>query len=288
LDIKDIKKIGVYGMTGTMGIGITQVCAQAGFEVIGSSRSEERANKAIATLDKTLSRIVEKGKITAEDKAATLGRIKGTADIKEFAQCDLVVEVAVEEMGVKKKVLSELDEICPKHAILATNTSCLSIMEMAMATSRPEKVFGLHFFNPVPLMKLLEVVKTIATSEETLKIGRQFGEAVGKSVVTAQDAPGFIVNRLMVPQLLNAIKMLESGIATREDIDTAINLGLNHPMGPLTLSDLIGLDVIKFIADGVYEEFKDPQFVSPTLLNKMIAAGWLGRKTGKGFYDYSK
>lgn len=282
----EIKKIGVYGMTGTMGLGITQVCAQAGYQVVGSSRSEERVAKALASLDKALARSVEKGKISEEDKAAALSRVKGTTNVKDFADCDLVIEVAVEELKVKKRVLAELDEICPKHAILATNTSCLSIMEMAMATSRPEKVLGLHFFNPVPVMKLLEVVKTIATSEETLEIGRKFGESVGKAVVTAQDAPGFIVNRLMVPQLLNAIRMLESGVATREDIDTAINLGLNHPMGPLTLSDLIGLDVIKFIADGIYEEFKDPQFVSPTLLTKMVAAGWLGRKTGKGFYDY--
>ena len=282
----EIKKVGVYGMTGTMGLGITQVCAQAGYQVVGSSRSEDRVAKALASLDKALARSVEKGKISEEDKAAALGRVKGTTNVRDFADCDLVIEVAVEELEVKKRVLAELDEICPKHAVLATNTSCLSIMEMAMATSRPEKVLGLHFFNPVPVMKLLEVVKTIATSEETLEIGRKFGESVGKTVVTAQDAPGFIVNRLMVPQLLNAIRMLENGVATREDIDTAINLGLNHPMGPLTLSDLIGLDVIKFIADGIYEEFKDPQFVSPTLLTKMVAAGWLGRKTGKGFYDY--
>ena len=282
----EIKKVGVYGMTGTMGLGITQVCAQAGYQAVGSSRSEDRVAKALASLDKALARSVEKGKISEEDKAAALGRVKGTTNVRDFADCDLVIEVAVEELEVKKRVLAELDEICPKHAVLATNTSCLSIMEMAMATSRPEKVLGLHFFNPVPVMKLLEVVKTIATSEETLEIGRKFGESVGKTVVTAQDAPGFIVNRLMVPQLLNAIRMLENGVATREDIDTAINLGLNHPMGPLTLSDLIGLDVIKFIADGIYEEFKDPQFVSPTLLTKMVAAGWLGRKTGKGFYDY--
>lgn len=282
----EIKKVGVYGMTGTMGLGIAQVCAQAGYQVVGSSRSEDRVAKALASLDKALARSVEKGKISEEDKAAALGRVKGTTNVRDFADCDLVIEVAVEELEVKKRVLAELDEICPKHAVLATNTSCLSIMEMAMATSRPEKVLGLHFFNPVPVMKLLEVVKTIATSEETLEIGRKFGETVGKTVVTAQDAPGFIVNRLMVPQLLNAIRMLESGVATREDIDTAINLGLNHPMGPLTLSDLVGLDVIKFIADGIYEEFKDPQFVPPTLLTKMVAAGWLGRKTGKGFYDY--
>jgi len=284
----EIKKVGVYGMTGTMGLGIVQVCAQAGFEVIGSSRSDERVAKAIASLDKTLSRSVEKGRMSEEDKTATLGRIKGTTDIKDFADCDLVVEVAVEDIDVKKKVLTELDAICKKDTILATNTSCLSIMEMAVVTSRPEKVVGLHFFNPVPLMKLLEVVKTIATSDEVVEIGKKFGEAVGKKVVTAQDAPGFIVNRLMTPQLLNAIRMLESGVATREDIDTAMNLGLNHPMGPLALTDLIGLDVMKFIADGIYAEFKDPQFISPILLTKMVAAGWLGRKTGKGFYDYNK
>ena len=179
-----------------------------------------------------------------------------------------------------------MDIICPKHAILATNTSCLSVIDMAMTTSRPDKVLGLHFMNPVPIMKLLEIIKTIATSEETLEAGRAFGDSLGKIIVVAQDSPGFLVNRLMIPYILNAIRMLETGIATREDIDTAINLGLNHPMGPLTLADLVGLDVVFFIANAMYEEFKDPQYVSPVLLKKKVTAGWLGRKMGKGFYEY--
>ena len=187
---------------------------------------------------------------------------------------------------MKKKIFAELDKICPEHTILATNTSCLSIIDMAMVTTRPDKVLGLHFFNPAPVMKLMEVVKTIATTGETLEAGKAFGASLGKTIVIAQDSPGFIVNRLLIPFILNAVRMLEAGVATREDIDAAINLGLNHPMGPLTLADLIGIDVVFFIANAIYDEFKDPQYITPTLVNKMVSAGWLGRKTGKGFYEY--
>jgi len=197
-----------------------------------------------------------------------------------------MIEVAIENIDLKKKIFAELDKICPKHAILATNTSCLSIIDMAMATTRPDKVLGLHFFNPAPVMQLIEIIKTIATSDDTLEIGKTFGKSLGKTIVVAQDAPGFIVNRLLMPFLLNAIRMLDAGVATRDDIDTAINLGVNHPMGPLALSDLIGLDTVFFIVNSIYEELKDPQYAPPPLLKKMIAAGWLGRKTGKGFYDY--
>jgi len=179
-----------------------------------------------------------------------------------------------------------MDKICPKHAILATNTSCLSIIEMAMATSRPDKVLGLHFFNPAPVMKLLEVIRTIATSEETLEVSRRFGESLGKVIVVAQDAPGFIVNRLLIPFLLHAISLLEASTSKREDIDTAINLGLGHPMGPLKLADFIGLDVVLSVAEAIYEELKAPRYAPPILLKKMVAAGWLGRKTAKGFYEY--
>ena len=237
-------------------------------------------------INKTLTKSVEKEKITQEDKDAALARIKGATDLKAFADCDLVIEAAIENLDLKKQIFADLDKICPQHTILATNTSCLSIIDMAIATSRPEKVLGLHFFNPVPIMKLLEIVNTIATSDETLEASKEFGKSVGKTIVIAQDAPGFIVNRLILPFILNAIRMLESGAATREDIDVAINLGLNHPMGPLSLADLIGLDTVHFIASGIYTELKDPQYASPTLLAKMVAAGWLGRKTGKGFYDY--
>lgn len=198
-----------------------------------------------------------------------------------------MIEAAIENLELKKKIFAELDKICPKHAILATNTSCLSIIDMAMVTSRPDKVLGLHFMNPVPILRLLEIVKTIATSDETLEIGQTFGASLGKTIVIAIDAPGFIVNRLLMPNLINAIRMLDAAIATKEDIDTAINVGLGHPMGPLTLADLIGLDTTLFVCEAIYEEFKDPQYAAPPLLRKMVTAGWLGRKTGKGFYDYT-
>ena len=187
---------------------------------------------------------------------------------------------------MKKKIFTELDRVCPKNVILATNTSCLSIIDVAAVTSRPEKVLGLHFMNPVPLMKLLEIVNTIATSKETLETGKEFGKSVGKTIVIAKDTPGFIANYLVMPFLLNAIRIMDNGVATKEDIDTTINLGFNHPMGPLTLCDLIGLDTILFVVDAIYEDTKDPQFAAPSLLKKMVTAGWLGRKTGKGFYDY--
>ncbi len=280
-----IKKVGVVGC-GQMGGGIAQVCAQSGYSVVVSEINNELLQKGLALINSLLTKNVQKGKITQPDKDAIMARLKGTTDMKDFGDCDLVIEAAVEKLDLKKKILGDLDKICPKHTILATNTSCLSIIDMAVATKRPEKVLGLHFFNPVPVMKLLEIVRTIATSKETLDAGREFGNSLGKTIVMAQDAPGFIVNRLLVPQLLNAMRMLESGVATREDIDAGIALGLNHPMGPLTLSDLVGLDTILFIAEGIYAEFMDPQYTAPVLLKKMVTAGWLGRKTGKGFYDY--
>jgi len=281
----EIKKVGVVGC-GIMGSGITLVCAQSGYPVIVSEINDELLNKGLASINSFLSKSVEKGKVSQQDKDATLGRVKGTTSTKDFSECDLVIEAATENIDLKKKIFAELDKVCPKHIILATNTSCLSILDVAVVTTRPEKVLGLHFFNPVPIMKPLEIVKTILTSDDTLKTGENFGKSVGKTVVIAKDTPGFIVNYLLQPFLLDAIRMLEVGIATKEDIDTAINLGLNHPMGPLTLTDLIGLDTILFIADAMYEELKDPRFAAPILLKRMVTAGWLGRKTGKGFYDY--
>jgi 3-hydroxybutyryl-CoA dehydrogenase len=281
----EIKKVGVVGC-GTMGSGIVQVCAQSGYQVVVSEINDELLNKGLASIDSSLAKAVERGKLSQQDKDATVSRIKGTIQTQDFSDCDLMIEVAIEQMDLKKKIFAELDKICPEHAILASNTSCLSIIDFAMATRRPEKVLGLHFFNPVPLMKLLEIVRTIATSEETLQTAKDFGNSVGKTIVIAQDMPGFIVNRLLIPFILNAINMLDSGVATKEDIDTGINLGLNHPMGPLTLADLIGLDTLHFIASSLYDEFKDPQYASPPLLRKMVIANWLGRKTGKGFYEY--
>ncbi len=281
----EIKQVGVVGC-GQMGSGITQVCAQAGYPVIVSEINEELLNKGLASINSSLTKSVEKERITQQDKDSTIARIKGTTVMKDFSDCDLVIEAAIENLDLKKKIFIELDKICPKPAILATNTSCLSIIDMAMATTRPDKMLGLHFFNPVPAMKLLEIVKTIASSEETVELGKSFGKSLGKTIIVAQDAPGFIVNRLMVPQILNAIRMVEAGVATREDIDTGLTSGLNHPLGPLSLADLVGLDTLYFIANSTYAEFKDPQFAPPILLKKMVTAGWLGRKTGKGFYEY--
>ncbi len=282
----EVKKVGIVAMTGIMGTGIAQVCAQAGYQVLGSSRSQDNINKALASINSQLTRAVERQRITQADKDAAVSRIKGTTSMQDFADCDLVVEAAAEDMQLKKGIFAELDKICKKDAIIASNTSCLSIIDLAIATKRPDKVAGIHFFNPVPVMKLVEVVKTITTSDDTVATSKKFCESVGKTVVIAKDAPGFIVNRLMTPFILNAVKMLESGVASREDIDTAINLGLNHPMGPLALVDLIGIDTFLSFADAQYEEFKDPQFSSPVLLRKMVSAGWLGRKTKKGFYEY--
>jgi len=281
----EIKKVGVVGC-GLMGAGIVQVCAQSGYQVVTSEINDELLNKGLTFINKTLTKSVEKDKISQQDKDATLSRINGTTSTKDFADCDLMIEAVIENMDLKKKIFAELDKICPKDAILSTNTSCLSIIDMAMATSKPEKVLGVHFFNPAPVMRLMEIVRTVSTNDETFETGKKFGESLGKTVVAAQDAPGFIVNRLVIPFILNAIRMLEAGIATREDIDTAVNLGLNHPLGPLALTDLIGLDTVYFIAKSIYEEFGDPQYAPPILMKKMLAACWLGRKTGKGFYNY--
>ena len=281
----EIKKVGVVGC-GAMGSGITQVCAQSGYQVVVSEINDELLNKGLALINSFLTKSVDKGKISQQDKDSALARIKGTTNTKDFSDCDLMIEAAIENMDLKKKIFAELDKICPKHTILATNTSCLSIIDMAMATTRPDKVLGLHFFNPPPIMQLLEIVRTIATSDDTLQIGKDFANSLGKTTVIAQDTPGYIVNRLLIPYLLNAIRLLEAGVATREDIDAAIHLGLNHPIGPLTLLDLVGLDTTLFVASAMYEELKDPRFALPTLLKKMVTAGWLGRKTGKGFYEY--
>jgi 3-hydroxybutyryl-CoA dehydrogenase len=281
----EIKKVGVVGC-GLMGSGITQVCAQSGYQVVVSEANNELLNKGLASISNFLTKGIEKGKISREDKESTLGRIKGTTDMNNFSGCDLVIEAVTENMDLKKKIFAELDKISPPHAILSTNTSALSIIEMAAVTKRAEKVLGLHFMNPVPIMPLLEIVQTIATSNETLETSKKFGKSLGKTIVVAKDTPGFIVNRLHVPYILNAIRLLEAGIATREDIDASIKLGLNYPMGPLTLTDFLGNDTLYNIACDMYEKLKDPQYAPPILLQKMIAAGWFGRKSGKGFYKY--
>ena len=281
----EIKKVGVVGC-GSMGAGIAQICAQSGYQVVVSEINDELLKRGMGSIDKVLGRSVEKGKLSQADKDAIMGRLKGTTSTTDFSDCDLVIEAAIENLELKKKIFAELDGICKPDAILATNTSCLSIIEMAIVTKRPDKVLGLHFFNPATVMKLLEIVKTIATSDEVLEASQKFGESLGKTNVIAKDAPGFIVNRLWLPFLLHCIKLYEDGVASREDIDNAIQLGLGYPMGPLTLADMVGIDVVKFVSDALYEQLKDPRYIVPTLVDKMVAAGWLGRKTGKGFYDY--
>ncbi len=281
----EIKRVGVVGC-GLMGSGISQVCAQSGYQVVVSEINDELLNKGLASISSFLTRNVKKGRVSQAEKEATLARIKGTTNTRDFGDCDLIIEATIENMDVKKKIFAELDTICSEDAILATNTSCLSIIDMTTVTTRPEKVLGMHFFNPVPSMKLLEIVKTIATSDETLKVGKEFGKSIGKTTIIAPDTPGFIVNRLLLPFMLGACRMLETGLATKEDIDAGVRLGLGHPMGPLALADLIGMDTISYIANAIYEELKDPLYASPIILKKMVAAGWLGRKTGRGFYAY--
>jgi 3-hydroxybutyryl-CoA dehydrogenase len=270
------------------GSGIAQVCAQSGYHVIVSEINDALLNKGMASINSLLAREVDKGRLSTEDKNSALSRIKGTTNAKDFSGCGLIIEAVIENMDLKKKVFTELDKICPPDTILATNTSVLSVIDVAVATSRPDKVLGLHFFNPVPVMKLVEVIKTIATSEDTLGIGTEFVKSLGKTAIVAKDTPGFIVNRQLAPFILNAIRLLEDGVASREDIDAGVRLGLNHPIGPLQLADFIGLDTVYYGAVSTYEELKEPQYAPPVLLRKMVTAGWLGRKTGKGFYDYDK
>ena len=281
----DIKRVGVVGC-GLMGAGIAQTSAQSGYQVVVSEINDELLNKGLGAMKAQLARSVEKGKLSKEDEEARLARLKGTTNTGDFADCDLVIEAAVENLELKKKIFAELDPICPPQTFLATNTSCLSVTEIAVATKRPDKVIGMHFFNPVPVMRLLELVVTILSSEETLNAVKSFGESLGKTVITAKDMPAFIVNRLLTPMMLEAVRVLEAGAATREDIDNGMVLGCNHPMGPLTLADFVGLDTMYYIAESMYEEFKDPKFAPPLLLKRMVQAGHLGRKAGKGFYDY--
>jgi len=281
----EIRKVGVVGC-GLMGSGIVEVCARAGYEVVVREVNDEFLQKGLGRIKKSMSRGVRKGKLAQEDMDAAWGRIKGTTTLADMADCDIAIEAAVENMEIKKSIFAELDGILPPHAILASNTSSLCITEMASVTKRGDKVLGIHFFNPVPVMPLIEFVRTILTSDETMAIAREFGASLGKTMVTAKDTPGFIVNRLLIPYLLDAVRIYENGLASKEDIDTAIKLGLNHPMGPLTLLDFVGLDTCLFIADAMYEEFKDPRYAAPPLLRRMVLAGHLGRKSGKGFYDY--
>jgi 3-hydroxybutyryl-CoA dehydrogenase len=281
----EIGRVGVVGC-GLMGSGIAETCARAGYEVVVREVNDEFLQRGLARIKKSLSKAVERGKASQEQADRALAAIHGTLDLADMAHCDLVVEAAIENMELKKEVFAELDAILPPHAILASNTSSLCITEMASVTHRGDRILGIHFFNPVPVMPLIEFVRTILTSDETIEIAHQFGASLGKTMVTAQDTPGFIVNRLLIPYLLDAVRIYQDGLASKEDIDTAIKLGLNHPMGPLTLLDFVGLDTCLFIADAMFEEYKDIRYAAPPLLRRMVLAGHLGRKSGKGFYDY--
>lgn len=282
-----IKTVGVVGC-GLMGSGIVEVIAKNGYSVIVREVNEDFLSKGLTRIKASMAKAVERNKMTAANRDAAQARIQGTTNLQDLAACDLVVEAAIENLKLKKDIFKELDAVTRPEVILASNTSSLAVTEMAGMTRKPGKVLGLHFFNPVPVMPLLEMVRTFLTSEETYTTARTFGESLGKQVIVSRDVPGFIVNALLVPFQLDAIRMLENGIATKEDIDQGIHLGLNHPMGPLTLLDFVGIDTVLFIADAMFEETKDARYAAPPLLRRMVAAGYLGRKSGKGFYDYSK
>ncbi len=282
-----IKSVGVIGC-GLMGSGITQVSAQAGFPTVVVEANQGLLDKGLAGLRKTLDGLVTKAKLEAKEKDAILGRITGSTRLEDLKACDLVVEAITESQQLKNETFAKLDAICPPHAILASNTSSCNITAMAAATKRPQKVLGLHFFNPVPLMKLVEVVRTILTDEAAVREARDWVQALGKVPVATKDSTGFIVNRLLVPYLLEAIRVYESGLATLEDIDQAMKLGCGYPMGPFALLDLVGLDTTLYVAEVMFEEFREPRFAPPPLLKRMVAAGFLGRKSGRGFYDYSQ
>jgi 3-hydroxybutyryl-CoA dehydrogenase len=284
-----IKTIGVVG-AGTMGNGIAQVASMAGFDVVMSDIDDKFVQNGLKSIDKFLAKSVEKGKMSADDKSAIMGRIKGTTDMADMKDCDLVVEVVVEVMDVKKKVFKQLDEITKKDAILATNTSSMSVTEIANATARPEKVVGMHFFNPVPLMKLVEVIRGMKTNDETITTVMELAKKLGKEPVEVKvDVPGFLANRLMIAVAIEAIKLYEQGIASKEDVDKAAKLGLNYPMGPFELMDLTGVDINYHVMDYFYKELpKELKWNPPLTIKNMVKAGLLGRKTGAGWYDYNK
>jgi 3-hydroxybutyryl-CoA dehydrogenase len=280
-----IKTFGVIG-AGQMGNGIAQVAAMSGLDVIMNDISDEFVQRGLTTITKILTRSVDKGKMSDDEKGAVLGRIKTSVDLKDMSAADYVVEAATENEALKFQIFKDLDDICGPAAILATNTSSIPIGRIAAQTGRPEKVIGMHFMNPVPVMKLVEVIPGIATSEETMKITWDLAEKFGKTPAKSNDFPGFITNRILMPMINEAVYCLYHNVGTREDIDTVMRLGMNHPMGPLTLADLIGLDTCLAIMETLYDGFKDSKYRPCPLLRKYVEAGWLGRKTGKGFYEY--
>ncbi|GAC1324156.1 MAG: 3-hydroxybutyryl-CoA dehydrogenase [Thermoleophilaceae bacterium] len=282
----EISKVGVAG-AGLMGHGIAQVCAQAGYAVVLLEVDEEHLGKGLAKIEKQLARAVEKGRLEQSAADEIRGRIEPTLGFDEFADCDLVIEAITEDLGLKLELWRELDRRVQDGAVFATNTSSLSVIDQAASTGRPHRFIGLHFFNPAQVMPLLEVVQTVTTDEESLAAGFAFGERVGKLTVHAKDKTGFIVNRLLVPYMLDAIRAFEEGVGSIDQIDAAMKAGANHPMGPFTLLDFVGLDTTKSIADIMFDEYRERRFAAPPTLRKMVAAGFFGRKSGRGFYDYS-
>jgi 3-hydroxybutyryl-CoA dehydrogenase len=286
----EIKKVGVLGC-GLMGSGIAQVCATAGFDVTVLEVDQKFLDRGFDGIRKSLTKFAErppeKGGITAQQKDEILARLKGTTNKNDMAHCDIIIEAVTENVAEKMKMYSEIDAIAKKHAVFASNTSSISITELMTATKRPERFVGMHFFNPVPLMKLVEVVRTVATADDVYESAYEFAKKLGKVPVRTSDKTGFIVNRLLVPYLLDAIRAYEEGVGSIEDIDNAMKLGCGYPMGPFTLLDFVGLDTTYYITHVMYDEFKERRFASPPLLKRLVMAGWYGKKTGKGFYDYS-
>ncbi len=282
-----ITSVGIVG-SGIMGSGIAEVAAKNGHTVVLRSRKQASADAMVAALEKSLAKQVERGKLSEEDRAAARGRVSATANLHDLADCDLVIESVVEDLAIKKELFKELDLVVKDSAILATNTSTLAVIEMAMVTDRPDQVCGVHFFNPAPMMSLVEIVRPLTASGETIEAVTAFASGCGKDPVEVKDRAGFIVNALLFPYLNNAVRMLENGTATRDDIDTAMKGGCNFPMGPLALLDLVGLDTSLSILDALYDEFRDPNYAAVPALRRMVTAGQLGRKSKLGFYDYNK
>ena len=285
--MKEIRKVGVLG-GGLMGSGIAQVSAMAGFDTVVREVSDAIGAKSRAGIEKVLAKGIERGKVTAEQRDSALGKLSFTTDLAQLASCDIVIEAVIEDLEMKNAMWKDLNEVCPADTIFASNTSSLTIAAMAAACGRPEKMLGLHFFNPVPLMKLVEVVRTITTSDETVETAFAFAKKLGKEPVRAKDNSGFIVNLLLIPYMLDAIRALETNVATIEDIDKAMQLGAGYPMGPFTLLDFVGLDTSYKIAEIMFDEYREKRFAPPPLLKRMVIAGMYGRKSGKGFYDYSQ
>jgi 3-hydroxybutyryl-CoA dehydrogenase len=283
----EVKRVGVVG-SGIMGAGVAEVAAKAGFEVVVRSRAQSSADALAASLEKSLAKQVDRGTLEDTERTATLARLRVVTDLGELGDCDLVLESVIEDLTTKRHLFTELDRVCAEPAVLATNTSTLPVVDLAMETGRPDRVCGIHFFNPAPVMALVEVVRAITSSDETIRTARLFAEACGKGVVDVRDQAGFIVNALLFPYLNNAVKLYDAGVASRDDIDAAMKGGCNFPMGPLELLDLVGLDTSLAILEALYTEFKDPNYAPAPVLRRMVSAERLGRKTGAGFYEYKR